>query len=1181
MPQFSHLHCHSQFSLLDGAASIPGMIGKAKADNMRAVALTDHGNMFGVFKFVTEAERQGVIPVVGCEFYVVEDRFRKSFSAGDRDRRYHQLMLAKDQNGYQNLSKLCSLGFMEGLYSKYPRIDKELIRQYKEGIIATTCCLGAEVPQAIVHKGEEEAEKIFLEWLEIFGEDYYIELQRHHIPNVDGSGMSQEDVNQVLLKWSKKYNVPVIATNDSHYVDENDWNAHDILLCVNTGSLKSQPTSGPGSRFAFENSQFYFKTQEEMEILFRDVPEALDNTNLIIDKITPPELKRDVLLPHFTLPQGFTDQNEYLRHLSYEGARKRYGEITEPIRERLDFELHTIEQTGYPGYFLIVQDFTSVARKLGVSVGPGRGSAAGSLIAYCIGITNVDPIKYDLLFERFLNPDRVSMPDIDIDFDDIGRQKVIDYVVDKYGKNNVAQIITYGSMAAKSAIRDVGRVLNLPLSQVDRLSKLVPDISLKDVFESDEARLKEKLNGDQLSNVRLLRDIASGNDLEAEVLKEARALEGSVRNTGVHACGVIITPEEITNLVPVTVAKDSDLLLTQFDNDVVETAGLLKMDFLGLRTLSIINTALNLIEERHGVRLDPDSFPLDDPATYELFQKGQTVGIFQFESEGMRKNLRALEPTRFEDLIAMNALYRPGPMDYIPSFIARKKGKEKIEYDDPDMEEYLDETYGITVYQEQVMLLSQKLAGFTKGEADSLRKAMGKKKKDIIDKMKPGFLERAVERGHDLKVMEKVWTDWESFASYAFNKSHATCYSFLAFQTAYLKANYPPEFMAAVLTHNMNEIKKVSFFMDECRNMGITVLGPDVNESILGFSVNAQGYIRFGMAAVKGVGESAAEELIENRKNNGPFLSLFDLTKRVNLHKVNKKSLESLALAGAFDGMEGIHRSMLIDRKAPEQPNGLELALRFGQDFQQDQLSAQASLFGGDSSVQLQEPQLPDIKPWDQLERLRREREVIGMYLSAHPLDPYRLHLDMFGTHNTAQLDNLSELKGKTIRIGGSVGTSRKMTTKTGKGMVRFTLEDYSGSHEFAIFGDDVAKFGEYLIPDALIMITGKVQSRYYNADELELKITQVDFLSDVMEKYLKEIILEIPLEKVNPTVMTHFFEGLNESEGKVRLSLELIDPDDAIKVKMHPRKLKLNLDTGWIRKMEELGLKYRINKLN
>ncbi|NNE28856.1 MAG: DNA polymerase III subunit alpha, partial [Saprospiraceae bacterium] len=770
MPDFVHLHCHTQYSLLDGASDIGKMMDKAVADGQRGVALTDHGNMFGAFKFVAEAEKRNIKPIVGCEFYMVEDRHIKSFSKsrGEKDVRYHQLLLAKNQKGYENLSKLCSLGFVEGLYSKFPRIDKELLEKYHEGIIGTSCCLGAEIPQAILHGKLDEAEKKLKWWIDLLGEDFYIELQRHKgLENIDGLGVSQEDINQQLLIFADKYNVSVIATNDSHYIDEDDAPSHDILLCVNTGSLREEE-----KRFKFPSSDFFFKTQSEMNHLFKDVPFAVDNTMAIFDKIETLSLKRDVLLPAFPIPKKFKSQNEYLRHLTYDGARHRYGQISPEIKERLDFELKVIEQSGYPGYFLIVQDFTNTARKMGVSVGPGRGSAAGSAVAYCTGITNVDPIKYDLLFERFLNPERISMPDIDIDFDDEGRSKVIDYVIEKYGKNQVAQIITYGTMAAKLSLRDVGRVLDVPLGEVDRVTKTFPHAlgaKLADVLHKGDVapKLKERLNTEDLERAYQFRDLAKGKDHVAEAIELAAKLEGSIRNTGIHACGIVITPDDITKYIPVSVAKDSDLLVSQFDNSVAEDAGLLKMDFLGLKTLTIIKEAIRIIKQTRGIEIDADHIPLDDPTTYALFQKGDTVGIFQYESGGMQKHLKDLVPDKFEDLIAMNALYRPGPMAYIPNFVARRHGREKITYDLPDMEEYLAETYGITVYQEQVMLLSQKLAGFTKGEADMLRKAMGKKKKKLIDEMFPKFLEGCEKNGHPENVVKKIWKDWEAFASYA------------------------------------------------------------------------------------------------------------------------------------------------------------------------------------------------------------------------------------------------------------------------------------------------------------------------------------------------------------------------------------------------------------------------------
>jgi DNA polymerase III subunit alpha len=1184
MPEFNHLHCHTQFSLLDGAASIPKMIAKAKEDNMKAVAITDHGNMFGAFKFVAEAKKQGVKPIVGCEFYVVKDRFIRSFTGGKRDKRYHQLVLAKNQKGYENLSKLCSLGFTDGLYGKYPRIDKALIKEYSEGLIGTTCCIGAEVPQTILREGEEAAEKVFREWLEIFGDDYYIELQRHHLENIDGTGLSQEDLNQILLKWSKKYDVPVIATNDSHYVEEDDSNAHDILLCINTGLTQNIPIgNGRDFRFGFPNDQFFFKTQKEMGQLFKDVPFALDNTQMLVDSITSPELTRDVLLPNFVMPPEFKTQDDYLKHITYIGAKRRYGEVSEEIRERLDFELATIKNTGYPGYFLIVQDFTTAAREMGVSVGPGRGSAAGSAVAYCIGITNVDPIKYDLLFERFLNPDRVSLPDIDIDFDDEGRGKVIDYVVEKYGMNNVAQIITYGSMAAKSSIRDVARVLDLPLSQSDRLAKMVPavpGISLQNVLIKDLKGVSSSIKPEELEAVKELRKIyeKGEKDFEGKVLRQAVMLEGSVRNTGVHACGVIITPEDITKFIPVTVSKDSDLLLTQFDNSVVEDAGLLKMDFLGLRTLSIIKDAIELIEENHGVKIDPDEIPLDDEATYKLFQKGRTNGVFQFESSGMQKYLKDLLPTRFGDLIAMNALFRPGPLKYIPEFVDRKHGRKEIVYDHDDMAEYLEETYGITVYQEQVMLLSQKIGGFTKGQADGLRKAMGKKKRKLIDEMKPVFMEGAAERGYDSVVMEKVWADWEEFAAYAFNKSHSTCYALIAFHTAYLKTHYPAEYMSAVLTHNMNDIKKVSFFMDECKGLGINVLGPDVNESKLGFSVNSEGSIRFGMAAVKGVGESAAEELIANRKEEGHYGSLFDLTQRVNLRTVNKKSLESLALAGAFDGLSEINRSTYIEKPSIDGMTGLELAIRYGANFQANKNAAQTSLFGSGTGVELEEPQYPAIEPWSLLERLNREKQMIGMYVSGHPLDDFYFEINAFCTHRLSQLEDMANLNGNTVCLAGIVSSKIDRVTKSGKPFGIFTIEDYSGSHEFALFSDDYAKYRGYIEQYSVIFIQGKVQGKFYDPNQLEFKVTQVSYLSDLKEKMLKKITLKIPLDYLTSERLGEL-EMLGAADnGKTKLYFEVYDKTEKQVVTLGSRNNFVEVDQQWIQQIQDMNLTYKVN---
>ncbi|HEX3025009.1 MAG TPA: DNA polymerase III subunit alpha, partial [Chitinophagaceae bacterium] len=887
-----------------------------------AIAITDHGNMFGAFEFVKQAWKNTKVvgkdengkdileptikPIVGCEFYVVKDRHAKVFTKDVKDERFHQVLLAKNKTGYQNLIKLTSLGYIEGMYSKYPRIDKELIEKYHEGLIATTCCLGAYVPQTILKEGASKAEQEFKWWLDLFGEDYYIELQRHNLKE-------QEKVNETLLKFSKKYNVPIIATNDSHYTERDDFNAHDILLCINTGEKQATPGFDDfvndelhvkNRRFKFPNDQFYFKSTEEMNKLFSDIPEAIDNTNAIVDKVEILNLKKDILLPAFPIPKEFkihADDNlnqwEYLKHLTQEGAKKRYDDLTPEIQERLDFELFTIKTMGFAGYFLIVSDFIKAGREMNVFVGPGRGSAAGSVVAFCIGITNIDPIKYNLLFERFLNPDRNSMPDIDTDFDDEGRQKVIDYVVEKYGKNQVAQIITYGTMAAKSSIKDVARVMDLPLPEANALAKMVPNkpgtelrrvlkapLTIKEGEKSLEE--KEAYQADDIENIKRLREIYNGTDIRAQVLKEAERLEGSVRNTGIHAAGIIIAPKDLTELIPVATSKESALWMTQIEGNTIEEAGVIKMDFLGLKTLSIIKTALEIIKENHGVKINIDNIPLDDEKTFYLYQRGETNATFQFESVGMQKYLRELKPDKFDDLIAMNALYRPGPIAYIPSYIARKLGKEKVEYDIPELEEFLKDTYGITVYQEQVMLLSQSIGGFSKGNADVLRKAMGKKDRNTLDKMKSKFIDGAIAKGHPADKLEKIWTDWEAFAQYAFNKSHSTCYALVAYQTGYLKAHYPSEFMAAVLNH-AGDIDKITFFMEECKRMGLKVLGPDINESLKGFAVNKKAEIRFGLGGLKGVGDNAIENIIAERNKDGLYKDIFDFIKRVNQKSVN------------------------------------------------------------------------------------------------------------------------------------------------------------------------------------------------------------------------------------------------------------------------------------------------------
>jgi DNA polymerase-3 subunit alpha len=1184
MPQFAHLHCHTQFSLLDGAANIPALFKKAKADGMPALAITDHGNMFGVFQFVAEAAKhEGVKPIVGCEFYVVTDRHRRTFTKEDKDKRYHQLFLAKNPEGYKNLVKLCSLGYIEGLYGKYPRIDKELILQYHEGLIATTCCIGAMVPQAILKKGEAEARKEFEWWLDIFGEDYYIEIQRHQM-------QEQDQVNEVLLRWSKEYNVKTICTNDSHYVDQKDWNAHDILLCVNTGEKQATPairefveegTVMKGGRFAFWNDQFYFKTQAEMGELFKDVPQALDNTLEIVDKCEHLKLKKDILLPNFVVPQEFQTQDDYLRHLTYEGARKKYRDLTPEIEERLNFELHTIKTMGFAGYFLIVADFINHGKDIGVFIGPGRGSAAGSAVAYCIGITNIDPIKYQLLFERFLNPDRKSMPDIDTDFDDEGRQKVIDYVVDKYGKQQVAQIVTYGTMAAKMSIKDVARVLDLPLDQANALAKLVPEkpgISLKRVLTAPldgegSLREKESLMTEDIENAKKLREhLAAENTPEGMVLKEAMILEGSVRNTGIHAAGIIIAPKDLTEIIPVYTSKETELLITQYEGSIIEDSGVIKMDFLGLKTLTIIRDALRLIEQNHGIKIDIDTIPLDDPKTYELYQRGETNGTFQFESAGMQKYLRDLKPDKFDDLIAMNALYRPGPLEYIPDFIARKHGRQQVTYDLPAMEEYLADTYGITVYQEQVMLLSQKLAGFSKGDADVLRKAMGKKQKAVLDKMKGQFIEGAVAKGHPADKLEKIWTDWEAFASYAFNKSHSTCYAFVAYQTAYLKSHYPSEYMAATLTHSQSNIDKITFFLEECKRMGLTVKGPDVNESQVNFSVNKKGDIRYGMGAVKGVGEAAVEVLIAERKQNGPFKDIYDFMRRVSLRVVNKRVMESLVFAGAFD-------SFVPNRAAFFQPTDkyesfIENLLKYGAAYQEEKIMSTNSLFGDLSeTVGIAEPTLPKAEPWNLVLKLQKEKDVVGLYLSGHPLDDFRYEWENFAS----PLANIENFKGRKVNVAGFVLKAEHRISQKGTGWGRFTLQDYTGSLEITMFSETYARFKSFFEEGTSVYVEGEYKQRY-NSDEMEFKVLNVRLLETVGQEKTQSITLKIPVDKISADLIEQIEKLCSAHKGKHDLRMELVDFTNKERLAFRSAARKVNVDNDFIAAVKELGVECGVN---
>ena len=1162
---FTHLHCHTQFSLLDGAASISEMMKKAKQDGMKALALTDHGNMFGAFKFVAEANKHELKPVVGCEFYMVEDRHRKQFSKAQRDERFHQLLLAKNAEGYQNIAKLCSLGFIEGYYSKYPRIDKALLQKYHTGIIATSCCIGAEVPQAILNQGEEKAEELLRWWIDLFGEDYYIELQRHGLENINGTGISQEDINQILLKWAKKYNLKVIATNDSHYVNEDDSNAHDILLCLNTGEKQATPVGdGKGFRFGFPNNQFFFKTQAEMNRLFRDIPQALDYTNEIYDKIEHLKLKRDILMPNFPIPAAFQSHDDYLRHLTFEGAKRRYGSISGEVESRLNFELEIIRKMGFPGYFLIVQDFINAGRDLGVWVGPGRGSAAGSAVAYCVGITNIDPIKYNLLFERFLNPERVSMPDIDIDFDDEGRQRVIDYVVDKYGKNQVAQIITYGTMAAKMAIKDVARVLDLPLDETNRLAKLVP--------EKPGTKLKNAIE-----ETPELKDVFKGNDLRATILKEALILEGSVRGRGVHAAGVIIAPDDLTNYIPVCTAQDSDLLVTQFDGKVIEEAGMLKMDFLGLKTLTIMRDAIALIQKNYNVSIDIDNIPLDDPKTFELYQKGDTVGTFQFESEGMQMYLRQLKPTNIEDLIAMNALYRPGPMDFIPLFIDRKQGREPVEYPHPLLEDILKNTYGIMVYQEQIMQTAQIIAGYSLGGADLLRRAMGKKDKEKMAKERVKFVEGAFQL-HQIeeKKANEIFDVMEKFAEYGFNRSHSAAYSVVAYQTAYLKANYPAEYMAAVLTHNMSNIDKITFFLGEAKRQQVEVLGPDVNESSSVFDVNKAQKVRFGLTAIKGTGEAAVSEIIREREEKGLFKSIFDFCERVNLSAVNKKTFESLAMAGAFDSL-GLPREVYFAEE--EGSIFLEKLVRYGNAMQAEKLNAQQSLFGGsgNSEVLIPTPKVPQVEAWSNMEKLKKEKEVVGFYISGHPLDFYKMEISNFCTCSLPEATE-PKWKGKEIFVGGIVSNVQIRQGKNGAYFTLFTLEDYQGSQNMALFGSDHVKMGNFVQNNAFLFIKAAVQKRYNSEDQWELKPVHIQLLSEIKQQKVKGLTLFLDIHQLDPKLFDTLESTLQAHPGKALLRMQLADNKENIQFNFFSRKYHVAVEEDLFRSLEQIvGVSYKI----
>ena len=1265
MHDFVHLHVHTQYSILDGHASIPRLVDKAIANGMRGIAVTDHGDMFGIKEFFNyvnkknggtngeikdlkkkiaalesgkaESENQEAElaecreqleaakkklfkPIIGCEMYVARRRLSNKEGKADQSG-YHLVVLAKNLKGYHNLIKLVSKAWTEGFYMR-PRTDRVELEKYHEGLIVCSACLGGEIPRRITAGQFAEAEEAIQWYKNLFGDDFYLELQRHKatVPRANHETYKlQEVVNKKLMEYSKKYNIKLVCTNDVHFVDEENAEAHDRLICLSTGKDLDDP-----NRMLY-TKQEWMKTREEMNEIFADVPEALTNTCDICDQVEFYSIDHAPIMPTFAIPEDFGTEEEYrkkftekdlfdeftqdengnvvmdeaaakakierlggyeklyrikleadyLAKLAYDGARRRYGEhLTDEVRERIKFELHVMKTMGFPGYFLIVQDFISAARNLlDVSVGPGRGSAAGSAVAYCLGITQIDPIKYDLLFERFLNPDRISLPDIDVDFDDDGRGRVLNWVTEKYGQEKVAHIITYGTMATKLAIKDVARVQKLPLSESDRLCKLIPDkIPDKKLNLPNAIAYVPELQAAEVSSDPVLRD----------TIKYAKMLEGNVRNTGVHACGTIICRDDITDWVPVSTADDKEtgekMLVTQYEGSVIEDTGLIKMDFLGLKTLSIIKEALENIKQSKGIILNIDEIPIDDPATYKLYSDGRTIGTFQFESAGMQKYLRELQPTTFEDLIAMNALYRPGPMDYIPDFIDRKQGRKPIEYDIPVMEKYLKDTYGITVYQEQVMLLSRLLADFTRGESDALRKAMGKKLRDKLDHMKPKFIEGGKKNGHDPKILEKIWADWEKFASYAFNKSHATCYSWVAYQTAYLKANYPSEYMAATMSRNISNITEITKLMDESKATGVNVLGPDVNESSLKFSVNRHGDIRFGLGAIKGVGESAVQSILAEREKNGPFKNIFDFVQRVNLSACNRKNIENLALAGAFDSFPNIHREDFFVKNAKDE-TFVEVLVRYGNKYQMDKAAAANSLFGGEHEVEIATPEIVRAPAWSDLERLNKERELVGIYLSAHPLDEFSVILENVCTTHMAQLSDLTPLHNHDLTLGGIVTGVREGYTKTGKPFGVAKVEDYSGTAEFAFFGNEWVEKKNFFAEGMFLFMHGKCQPRQWKQDEWEIKINNIELLPEVKDRLIEKLTVTAPLSAINDEMIMEFSSLVKENPGNAELFFYIRDEDGQMHVNLMSRTLKISVRKDIVNYLKSQPLlDYKIN---
>ncbi len=1159
MSLFVHLHVHTQYSILDGASAVKTLVRRAKELGMTALAITDHGNMFGVKEFHDAATAASIKPIIGCEIYVARTSLEDKTSVEDRSGD-HLILLAKNKTGYRNLVRLVSEAWIRGFYYK-PRIDKELLRKHREGLIASSACIAGEAAQEILTGNIRAAEESILSYREIFGDDYFLEIQRHETtdPTSDVTVFPQQQrVIAAYRELAAKHNIKIIASNDVHFIMKDDAEAHDRLICLNTGKdIDDQ------KRLRY-TKQEYLKSAEEMLEIFADIPEAVSNTVELADRVENYKLNSEPIMPEFTIPGEFADKDEYLRHLTMKGAAERWNTITPDIQARIDFELSVIKNMGFPGYFLIVQDFLRAAREMGVWVGPGRGSAAGSVVAYSLRITDIDPVKYNLLFERFLNPDRISMPDIDIDFDEDGREKVLRYVVEKYGHDRVAHIITFGTMAAKMAIRDVARVQKLPLPEAIRLTKLVPDrpgTTLASAYEEVPELLKEK---------------ESKEPLVAQTLKYAEVLEGSIRQTGVHACGIIIGKDSLSEHIPICTAKDTDLYVTQYEGNHVESVGLLKMDFLGLKTLSIMKDAVDNIEKSKGITIDLQTLELDDRITYELFSNGETTGVFQFESVGMKRYLRELKPNQFGDLIAMNALYRPGPMDYIPQFIRRKHGKEKISYEVPAMEKYLKETYGITVYQEQVMLLSQELGGFSKGQADSLRKAMGKKKRDIMDRLKEQFIEGCRMNGYDQNTINKIWSDWESFAEYAFNKSHSTCYALIAYQTGYLKAHYPAEFMAAVLSRNISDIKKITVMMEETRRMGTEVLGPDVNESYLQFTVNRNGNIRFGLGAIKGVGENAVLHLIEEREKNGPYKDIYDLAERVNLNTVNKKMLEAMVVSGALDGLPGMTRAQYFaaDGKGS---SFLESLIRYGNNVKNIRNSTQQSLFGDTGGFDLVRPEPAPCPDWSKLERLNKEKEVIGIYLSSHPLDDFKLEISTFCNANLTDLQNLSEFANRDVCVAGIVSDTRSGVTRNGKPFGGFTLQDYTDSFSFLLFDKDYVSFSNYFRNDYQLLVKGRVQGRHFNPEELEFKIKEIHLLTAVREDLITSITIKLKPELVNPEFIKNLKSVISENPGNKSLKFLLIDHDERITIPLFSRSIKAGITDeliGWLEDNPELGFK-------